>query len=190
MNETGDGVVGDQFGDLLRRLRPFRPEPVRRPGQGAEKRAGGDGRVGGPQRATLDAAGDQAADAALVAIALGDDRRAKARRQGVDLEVRRRSLDLVDKAEDVRHRHVVKTVGQRPEAVAARQRQRLEQAIERAVLAEEQDLVLAAEVVVEVARRQVGGDGDLAHAGGGEAPGAEHPRRGVHDVEAAPAGAD
>lgn len=48
-----------------------------------------------------------------------------------------------------------------------------EQVIERAVLTEEQQLVLPAEVVVEVARRQVGFDRDLAHAGGGEAAGPE-----------------
>ena len=54
---------------------------------------------------------------------------------------------------------------------AARLGERGQQVIERAVLAEKQQLVLAAKVVVEVAGRQVGFDGDLAHAGGCEAAG-------------------
>jgi hypothetical protein len=33
--------------------------------------------------------------------------------------------------------------------------------------------------------RQVGGDRDVAHAGGGEAAGPKHPRRGAHDLDAA-----
>ena len=57
--------------------------------------------------------------------------------------------------------------------LAPRRGERGEQTVERAVLAEKQDLVLAAEVVVQVAGREVGGDRDVAHAGGGEAAVAE-----------------
>ena len=56
-----------------------------------------------------------------------------------------------------------------------------EHAIERAVLAVEEDLVLAAEVVVEIRGREVGGLGDVAHAGVGEPALAEHARRGAQD---------
>jgi len=160
------------------------------PRQGAEKRARGDRRVGRAQRAALDAVGDQRADPALVAIALGDDAGAKARRQGVDLEMRGRSLHFVDQAEHVGHGHVVQAAGQRPAAIAPRVRQRVEQAIERSILAEEQDLVLAAEVVVQVAGRQVGGDGDVPHAGRREAARPEHAGGGPHDVDAPRPGAD
>src|SRR4030088_1325187 len=44
--------------------------------------------------------------------------------------------------------------GERPR-LAARRSQRVEEAIERAILAEEQQLVLPAEVVIEVAGRQI-----------------------------------
>jgi hypothetical protein len=174
----------------VRRVRPFRPEPVGGPVQRAEKRARGDGGVGRAQRRAPDPVGDERAHAALVLIALGDDRRAQPRRQRIDLEVRRRSLDLIEQAPDVRHRQLVQTVGERPGAVAARLGQRLEQAIERSTLAEEEDLVLAAEIVIEVARREIGGDGNLAHPGGGEAASAEDARGGAHDGDAPAVGAD
>jgi len=51
--------------------------------------------------------------------------------------------------------------------------ERTEAAGEGVDLTEKQQLVLTAKVVVEVARRQVGFDGNLAHAGGCEAPGAK-----------------
>jgi hypothetical protein len=87
-------------------------------------------------------------------------------------------------------RHVVQAIGQRPRRIAARLGQRFEQPIERSVLAEEEDLVLAAEVMIEIGGREVGRDRDLAHAGGGKAAGAEDTRGGAHDVEAPAVGAD
>ncbi len=127
-------------------------------------------------------------DTALVAIALAHDARAQAGRERVDFHVRRRSFDLVHEAPDVRHRHLAQARGERPR-FAARGGQRVEQPIERAVLAEEEQLVLAAEVVIQVAGRQIGGDGDVAHAGRGEAAGAEHAGGGAHDLHAARIGA-
>jgi hypothetical protein len=44
-----------------------------------------------------------------------------------------------------------------------------EHAVEGNVLAEEKDFVLSPEVVVEVARREVGGRGNITHTGFGEA---------------------
>jgi hypothetical protein len=171
-------------------VRPFRPEPVRGPVERAEKGPRRHRGVGGAQDATLDAVGDDRAHAAFVAIALGDDRRAQPRRQRVDLEVRRRSLDFVEQAEDVGDRHLVQALGKPPRTIAAHVGQRLEQPIERSVLAEEEDFVLAAEVMIEIAGREVGGDRDLAHAGGGKAAGPEDPGGGAHDVDAPEVGAD
>lgn len=159
-------------------------KPVSGPVQGAEERACADRRVGASERATPDAIGDEGADAALVAIALGHDARTEGRRQRVHRQVRRRPLDLVEQAEHVRSGHLVQAVGERGVGTPGRG-ERFEQPIERAVLAEEQDLVLAAEVVVQVARRQVGGDSDVAHAGGGKPAGAEDARGGAHDRDAA-----
>jgi hypothetical protein len=184
IGKTGDGVVGDELGDLLWRLRSFRPEPVRGPVERAEERAGGNRGVGGAERMGADAAGDERTDAALVLIAFGDDARAQTRRQRVDFQVRRGSFDLVEQTEDVSDRHLAQAAGQRS-ATLARGGERVEEAIDRSVLTEEEQFVLAAEVVIEVGGREVGGGRDVAHAGRGEATGAEDPSGGTHDLDAA-----
>ena len=83
----------------------------------------------------------------------------------------------------MRDRHVAQPGAQRS-AAGPRRGERLEQAIQRAVLTEEEDLVLAAEVVIQVAGREGGGVGDLPHARGGEAARAEDARRRPHDFDA------
>jgi hypothetical protein len=160
---------------------------VCRPVERAEKSARSDGRIGGAQGAAADTVGHQSADAALVAIAFRDDEPAQPRREGVHLEVRGGSLEPVDQAEDVRGREIAQAIGQRP-AIASRRGERGEQAVERSILAEEQQFVLAAEVVVQVAGREVRGDRDVAHPGGSEPSRAEHARRGAHDLDAAHVG--
>ena len=123
---------------------------MRGPVERAEKRTGRDGRVGRAQRAAPNAAGDERAHAALVPIPLGDDARPQARREGIDLEVRAGPLDLVEEAEDVRDRHVAQPGAQRS-AAGPRRGERLEQLVERLILTEEEELVLAAEIVIQVA---------------------------------------
>lgn len=183
-HQPGDRVVGDERGHLGRRVLAFGPEPMRRPVQRAEEGAGADGCIGRPQRTTPNAAGNQRAYAALVPIALGDNAGAKTRRQGIDREVRGRALDLVEQAQHVRDGHRLEPAGERA-AVARGRGQRVEQAIERPVLAEEENLFLAAEVVIQIAGRQVRGHGDVAHPGGGEAARPEDARRRAHDFDTA-----
>src|SRR5258708_39421916 len=60
-----------------------------------------------------------------------------------------------------------------------------DQAIEGVVLAEEEDFVFASEIVVEVGSGEVSGGGDFAHAGFGEAAGAEFTAGGAQNFEAA-----
>ena len=60
-----------------------------------------------------------------------------------------------------------------------------DQAVKGAVLAEKKDFVFAAEIVVEVGRGKVGGGGDFAHAGFGEAASAEFAAGGAEDFQAA-----
>ena len=141
------------------------------------------------QAAGADAGRDERAHAAFVLVTLGDDTGAEARGKSVDLEVRRRAFDLVDQAQHVGDRHRAQPGRQRA-ATLARASQRVEQTIDRAVLAEEQQFVLAAEVVVKVAWRQIGGDRDVTHAGGGKTAGAEDPRGGAHDRDPASLGAE
>jgi hypothetical protein len=181
--QAGDRVRGQLVRDLLGCLRAFRAVPVGRPVQRAEEAARRDRRVGHAQDAGADAVRDQPPDAALVAIPFVDDLRAEPRRERVDREVRGRSLDVVDEAEHVARGEIAQAIGQGP-CVAARRRQRREQAIERSVLTEEEDLVLAGEVVIQVAVREVGGRRDLAHAGGGEAARSEDARGGPEDLDA------
>jgi hypothetical protein len=153
------------------------------PVEGAEKRACGHG---GPGTAAV-LRGDERADTALVPIALGDDPHAKRRGERVHLQVRRGALDPVDEAEDVRDGEVAEPRGERPAISRARRPgggERVEEAIERSILAEEEQLLLAAEVVIQIAGRQVGGGRDVPHAGGAEAAGAKHGGRGAHDVHA------
>ena len=179
---------GCELGDALRRLAAVGAKPVGRPIERAEKGAGGDGRFGAAAACRC----DEGAHAALVAIALGDDPLAKRRRQGVDFEVSGGRFEAIDETEHVRDGELAEARRERtPILRAGRSRgdQGVEQAVQRAVLAEEQQLLLAAEVVIQVARRQVGGDGDVAHAGGVEAAGAKHSGGGAHDVDAARLGA-
>ena len=185
--EAGHRIVSNNLRDRVGRIRAVGPEPLRGPVQRAKKGARGNRRIGWRQRAGADAVGDERAHAALVSIAFGDDERAEAAGEGVDLEVRGGTFDFVDEAEDVRDRERAQPIGERPDA-APRLGERGQQAIERAVLAEIQQLVLAAEVVIEVRRRQVGGDGDVAHAGSGEAALAEHPGGSGEDSDPARVG--
>ena len=76
-----------------------------------------------------------------------------------------------------------------PAAARAGELRRRQQAIQRPILAEEEDLVLAREVVVEVSGRQVGRDRNIAHPCGGESPRPEDVSGGAEDLDAATIGA-
>jgi hypothetical protein len=78
-------------------------------------------------------------------------------------------------------RQIAKASGQR-RPIAPGRGEREQQPIRGAVLAEEQQFVLAAEVVIQVAGRQVGRNPDVAHAGRREAALAKHARRRAHDI--------
>lgn len=143
-----------------------------RPIERAEKRARGDDRIGRRELAAADTAGYERADAMFVAVPFGHDERTEAAGEGVDLEVGGRAFDFVQEAQDVRLCELTKPLDEQTIG-AARLGERGQQVVEGVVLTEKQQLVLAAKVVVEVARRQVGFDGNLAHAGGCEAPGAK-----------------
>ena len=98
--------------------------------------------------------------------------------------MRRGAFHAVDQAEHVGLRQSAEPVGHR-RTVPARGGERAEQPIERAILAEEEDFVLAAEIVVEIARREVGGHGDVAHPGCREPTRAEDLRGRLENTEPA-----
>jgi hypothetical protein len=159
-------------------------EPLNGPVERAQKRSGRDRRVGRCELAASDAGRDQRADGALVAVASGDDRRAPTGGQGVELEVRRRTPHFLDQAAHVIGGQAAQPRSERSVALAGGRGVR-KQAIERPVLTEVENLVLAAEVVIEVGGGEIRGHGDLAHAGGGKAHLLKHSRRGGEDCGAA-----
>jgi hypothetical protein len=181
--QSADDEIGDEIGDLLGRLGALGTEPVSRPVQRAEQRARGDGRIRGSQLAAPHSFSDERAHPALVSIPFRDDALAEPRRQRIDFEMRRRSFDLVEQTEDMADRERSQPRGERL-FVAPGRRERGEEPIERPILAEEEQFVLAAEVVIEVAGRQVCGGRDVAHAGGGEAVRPEQARGGAEDADA------
>ena len=120
----------------------------------------------------LHAGGDDGAQAAFVAIPLGDDAAAERVRQGVGGHVRHRALDVVqERVRRARERTWCRRAGAvaplRPAA------ERGQHQVERPVLAEVEDFVLAREMQVEVGDGEVGARGDVAHRGLGVAPVAE-----------------
>lgn len=121
------------------------------PVQGAQECTRGDCRVRAGELAALDAARHQRADGAFVAVAFEDDAYSEVLGKGINLEVRRRSLDLFDDAADVSRCQRVKTRRQGT-AIRASLDRGHQKAIERPVLAEEQNFVLAGEIVIEVGR--------------------------------------
>jgi len=173
---------------VLRRIRPLGAKPVRRPVERAEERAGRHRGIAAAQLAAAHAAGDERADAALVPIAFRDDERPQTGRKRVDLQVRRRTFHVVYQAPDVRGGEVAQAPIERRSRRAGAGK-RGEQPVERAILAEEEELLLAAEVVIKVRGGEVGGDGDLAHPCGSESAGAEDASGGAEDVEPAGLGA-
>lgn len=160
---------------------------MRGPVEGAEQGASSDGGVDRVELAGPHPFGNQRADAALVAIALGDDRGAQPLGQGIEFEMRSRALQFVDHAQDVRRGERAQPLAERPGAAPCIV-QRRQQAIERPVLAEVEQFVLALEVVIQVAGRQVGGDRDVAHPGRRKATVAKNPGGGAQDGDAARVG--
>ena len=122
---------------------------MRRPVERTEERAGRNGDVDPAQRSGADAGRHQRSDSSFIPVALGDDARAQTGRQRVHLEMCRGAFDLIDQAAHVGGRHVAQPRRQGT-AILPRRGERIEQAIDRAILAEEEQLVLAAEVMIRI----------------------------------------
>jgi hypothetical protein len=146
----------------------MRAEPLSGPVERAEKRARGNGGVPAAEGTRADAGGHEASHAAFVPIPFGHDQAAQPGRQGVHFEVSGRSFDLGDETQHVPDGQGMQALGERP-AGGDGGVERRQQTIQRSILTEEKDFVLAAEVVIEIAWREIGGNGDVAHARGHEA---------------------
>lgn len=180
--EASGDEVGDDLGDISGVVFAVGSEPVCGPVERAEESAGGDIRIRSSESSFADALGDERADAALVPITLGDDEGSQPAGEGIHLEVRSRALDFVEQAEDVSFGELPDALRQRPVA-AARVCEGCRQFVEGPILAEIQQLVLPAEIVIQVRRREVRSLGNVAHAGSREAARSEHARRCLQDAE-------
>ena len=154
-----------------------------RPVQRAQKCAGGNGGVGSGELAARDAARHQGADRALVAVAFGDDASPQRAREGIHFEVGGRTFDLVHNAANVRRRQRMQSPGERT-ALRLSPSHSGDETIQGSILAEEQDLFLAGEVVIQVGRRQIRRDRDVAHPRCRETAAPEDTRRCSQDVDA------
>jgi hypothetical protein len=149
---------------------------VRGPVECAEKRARADLRIGRAKRTRPDPFVHERPDAPLVPVPLRDNPRTQPSRQGVNFEMGCRPFDLVDETPYVGFRQSAESGGEWT-VRALRGHQRGQQALQRAVLTEVEQLVLALKVVIQVAGREIRGDGNLAHAGCSEPPFPEEPGR-------------
>jgi hypothetical protein len=153
------------------------------PVQRAQKCAGGDSGVGSGELAARNTARHQGADRALVAVAFGDDASPQRAREGIHFEVGGRTFDLVHNATNVRRRQRMQSPGERP-ALRLSPSHSGEETIQGSILTEEQDLFLAGEVVIEICRRQIRRDRDVAHPRCRETAVSEDARRRSQDVDA------
>src|SRR5262249_50755659 len=182
--EPAHPAFGQRVRDFGYGLRTVGPVPARSPVDGAKHRARDERGIGRSKLAAPHARDYQCPHRALVSIALADDRSAQRLRQRLDFEVSGRALQVVE--------HAVH-VGPDDGAQALRERSgrtgrvlcRGEQALERALLAELQDLVFPGEVVIEIAGQQARFLGNLADARARNAESAEHAAGGTQDLEAA-----
>jgi hypothetical protein len=156
---------------------------VRGPVECAEKCARTDLRIGRAKGAGPDPFLDERADPALIPIALRDNASTQPSRQGVHLEMGCGPLDLVDETSDVGFGQGAESSDERA-VRAVRGRQPGQQALQRAVLTEVEQLVFPAKVVIQVAGRQIRSHRNLAHAGCREASFAEQPGRRPENLDA------
>src|SRR5262245_37959374 len=181
--QSADQVIGKCLGNLACGLVPLGAEPARRPVERSQDHQRGKLGITRDKLARPDSCRHEAADSALVAVALGQEASAQGRRETVDLKVCHRSFDFVEDAAHV-------SVNDDPELVCyglARDSglpKGCEHLLEGMVLAEVEQLLFAFEVVVEVAGGEARDVGDLPHAGGGEAPCAKRLGGGAQDIQA------
>ena len=162
----------------------MRIEPEHSGVQRAEDGAGCDSGIGGEEFAGADAGGDELAEALFVAVAFDKEAFLQMLWDGVRQEMRCGAFHLVEDAMQVEGNHGAEFIG-RSRFGAARFFETGNEAVQRTVLAEEEEFVFATEIVVEIGGGEVGGGGDFAHAGFGEAACAEFPAGGAEDFQAA-----
>jgi hypothetical protein len=180
--QAGHGIIRDRLRDMRRDIGTIGPEPVRGPIERAEKCPRADLWIRGPKRTRADPLLDERPDAPLVSIPFRNNPGTQPSRQGVNVEMGRRPFDLVEQTADVGFGQGTDSSGERAVG-AVRRRQRGQQALQRPVLTEVEQLVFAAEVVIQVAGRQIRSDGNLAHAGCREAPLPKQPGCGSKDLD-------
>src|SRR5262245_5248138 len=158
--EAFDQEGCEVVGDLLRRGRPLRIEPARNPVHRAEQREGEQLRVATAERARAHTFFEHFANAAVELIATNDDRFQVRRRQRLEIEEERRAVQFVeDRVHEGDDQAPDFLVGRKPTVLDLLEQ--LNQAIERVLVAGEEDVFLVLEVVVEIALLHVERGRDL-----------------------------
>src|SRR5260370_2519376 len=152
--QAANQVVGKSIGDFAGAQGAVRAEPKHAPVQSAQDRAGRESRVARNEFTGTNACGDELPQTFFITVALVENAVLQSARQRGGQEVRRGSPDFIDDAGPVRHNHGI-TFFRGSDAQAADFLQRCAQAVQSAVLTEENDLVFAAKIVIEVGRGEV-----------------------------------
>jgi hypothetical protein len=161
--DSADEKPRDDAAHRLRGVWSVAAEPGDRPVQRAEHRPRDDGGIHLHELAGTDSVGDDLANRLLVAIAFLDDLRAQRRRQRFRLQMRGGTLDLVQQRLEVCGEDGAQPLACRFRRAAGRDC-RLNHPVERAILAVEEQLILAIEVVIQVCGRDIRCFRDISHA--------------------------
>ena len=159
-------------------------EPADAPVEGSEDGARGESGIAGDEFSGAGASGDQMTDTFFVMVTFYDETPLQAGRQSAGQEMGGGAFDFVKDAAQMGNddqAQFFRCAG----FGAARLLEGGDQAIESDVLAEKKDFVLALEIIVEIGGGEVGGGGDIPHAGFGEAGDAKLFSGGAEDSQAA-----
>src|SRR6266850_4664255 len=176
-------ILREPFGDFSGSQSAIRVEPANAPVQGSKDRARGESWIAGHELAGAGAGDDELTHTLFVTIAFHDQGALQTRRQGAGQEMRRRAFDFVEDAAQMGDDYQAESLGGAGPQAAGLLEGR-EHAVEGNILAEEKNFVFPLEVVVKVGGREVGGGGDVAHAGFGKATDAELFSSGTQDFQA------
>lgn len=182
--QAANQIVGETFGDFGGGESAFGMKPADAPVEGPEDGARGESGIAGHEFPGAGTCGDQLAHAFFVTIAFQDKTLLQAGRESAGQEMGGGAFDFVEDTAQMRNDDQAQFFRSGGFGTA-RLLKSGEEAIESDVLAEEKNFVLTLKIIVEISGGEVGGGGDVAHAGFGEAGGAKSFSGGAKDFQAA-----
>src|SRR6266850_2552443 len=182
--QSANQIIREAFGDFGGSHSAVGIEPANAPVQGSEDGARGERRITRHELSGAGACDNELTHTLFVAITFYDQGPLQARRQSAGQEMRGRSFDFVEDAAQMGDDYQSELLGGAGSRAAGLLEGR-DQAVEGNILAEKKNFVFPLEVVVEIGGREVGGGGDVAHAGFGKAADAELFSGSTQDFQAA-----